>query len=73
MKLEKIKEENPAFFVWAKKVYGDHPIGALLLAVYMYECCREHSDAITWDIMKEMGNRHYDSAAWLLAAEEVLK
>lgn len=73
MKLEKLKEENRAFFVWAQKVYGEHPIGELLLAVYMYECCRKHPDAVTWDIMKTMGFETFTDQAWLDAAKEILK
>lgn len=73
MKLAKLKEENPAFFIWAQKVYGDHPIGELLLAVYMYECCRKHPDAVTWDIMKTMGYATFDKQSWVDAAKEVLR
>jgi hypothetical protein len=72
-RLEKIKEENRAFFIWAQKVYGEHPIGELLLAVYMYECCRKHPDAVTWDIMKAMGHATFNNESWVEAASEVLK
>lgn len=72
MKLTKIKEQNPAFFIWAQKVYGEHPIGELLLAVYMYESCRKHDDSVVWDIMKAMEFESFSSEAWLEAAAEVI-
>lgn len=72
MNLPKSREKNPAFFIWSKKVYAEHPIGGLLLAVYMYECCLKHSDTVTWDIMQELGCT-FDSDGFLTAAMEILK
>ncbi len=70
--MKTIAKENRAFFMWAKENYGEHPIGELLLATYLYECCRQHSDSIAWDIMKLVADK-FTSEAFLKAAQMVLK
>jgi hypothetical protein len=67
-------DENRAFFMWARENYANHAVGALALAVYMYEACRQSSDTIFWDVMSTFSKeKEWTSQVWLGVAQDVLK
>jgi len=67
-------DENRAFFMWARENYANHAVGALALAVYMYEACREHRDTICWEVMSTFAKeKGWTSQVWLDVAQDVLK
>lgn len=70
--MKELLEEQLAFKAYVKQNYVEHPIGAILLAIELYEGCRTTSSSFFWDIMKLQG-KSWDSDSFHNAAKEVIK
>lgn len=65
--------EYRAFILWAQANYKTHAVGALALAVYLYESCRSEGESIAWDLMQFYSKqKHWSSEVWLDVAQQIL-
>lgn len=70
--VSEILKPQRAFLEYVKENYSLHPIGALALAVEIYETCRTNSDSFFWEIMAAQG-KSWDSQSFLNAANLIIE
>lgn len=57
-----------------KEKFGSHPIGAILLAMHLYEACRSTRGGYAWDLMCELAKKKsWTSEVWHQVAQNILE